>query len=62
MHDETFKYFKQTVINTFSQYLQLFQINIDCLKLNTIAQYLNIIPTNENLLTLKNEILNINNE
>ena len=62
LHDETFKYFKQTVINTFSQYLQLFQINIDCLKLNTIAQYLNIIPTNENLLTLKNEILNINNE
>ena len=62
IHDEAFNYFKQTVINTFSQYLELFQIGIENLKLNVIAQYLNITPTNENLTQLKNDILNVNNE
>ncbi|MBP5783188.1 hypothetical protein J6W32_01005 [bacterium] len=62
IHDEAFNYFKQTVINTFSQYLELFQIGIENLKLDVIAQYLNIAPTNENLTQLKNDILNVNNE
>ena len=62
MHDETFNYFKQTVINTLSQYLQLFQISIDNLKLDVIANYLNIAPTTNNLLQLKNDILNVNHE
>ena len=62
LHDETFNYFKQTVINTFSQYLQLFQIGIENLQLAVIAKYLNIVITNENLQQLKNDILNVNNE
>ncbi|MBO6103894.1 hypothetical protein J6P04_02475 [bacterium] len=62
IHDETFNYFKQTVINTFSQYLELFQIGIENLKLDVIAHYLNIAHTNENLTQLKNDILSVNNE
>lgn len=53
--------FKQTIINTFSQYLYLYKLDINVIDMDRIKNYLNI-TNDKDLVHIKNQIINNSNQ